>query len=662
MAGACLEWKVVAKSVAHCGVSPILPSPEEADAKPTRGIVSYTRPMPMPTRSFQGPDQAFLEGTIIGASGEFTWVVTDLASLNIIATCEVKSVGSNGRIPVFVRGMDPDEIGLVSVSASTPVTDWSCLRRALANTSVLLGTVEDLVKGGLRVSLGGPVDAFLPASRSGALSNSEMEELVGQTILCTVVEVDEADENIVVDRRRILEAADSWSQERIIERLQVGSRVRGIVSTITDFGAFVDIGGVDGLLHVKDISWKHIERPSEVLKLGQEVEVLIERIEPQRGRVALSMKALEPDPWAGVEQRFRVGDRIKGRITTVTNFGAFVELEPGLEGLVHISDLSWSKKRPTVSDLAAAGDSGEFVILSVDERQRRIALSRKRAVGDPWTDIGQQFPVGSITTGTITGLTDFGAFVRLTDDVEGMVHVGDICEHHIEHPRDLLSLGQEVRAHVLEVDCVRRRLRLGLRDAQETVASSRKSSGEAPKYSSTIFVNCPTGSAQRIVTDAILFAVIHAGFLPRMRLGPASMSELMSAVRESHFGIHDLSQPFELGVFIGCKEFGPELHQAKEFLLLSAADVPESAMQVLAHYNDPTEAIRQVSPWLAQRRGRPFVWQDTVNRYRQFREYLSGLTPQNETGRLPIPELISAARAWIDTRQAIALVSHSGRN
>lgn len=621
----------------------------------------------MQPTSSQVERNAGVEGTILGASGEFSWVDVGMEGMGLIPTGELGAMGPNDQVRVFVRGTDPDALCLVSLSPEAPPVDWAYLRNTLQRKGPIIGTVARFIRGGLRVALGAPVEAFLPASRSGTINDTEMESLIGRTIVCTIVEVDEADLNIVVDRRGILDAADAWSQSRAIEKLQSGSRVRGIVSTLTDFGAFVDIGGLDGLLHVKDISWRHIDRPSDVLQVGQEVEVLIERVEPGRGRVGLSMKALEPNPWTGIEQRFRAGDRVIGKTTTITDFGAFVELEPGVEGLVHQSDLSWSKKLVKPSELLVPGESREFVILSVDPSQRRIALSRKLAVKDPWADLDSRFPLGSVVTGTISGLTDFGAFVRLTEDIEGMIHVADVSERRLDYPCDVLKLGQIVRACVLEVDGSRRRLRLGLKQVQDAVAPIEPvgdvvvpySPGRVgmvanySAYSTTIFVNCPSGPVHRLVTDAIVFAVLDAGFLPRVQLDPESVAELFSAVRESQFGIHDLSQPFEAGVFMGSKEFGSDLHRAKEVLFLSANEMaPQAKIEIHPHHNDPAEAIRHVGVWLAEITNQPLVWQEVLIRYRQFREYMSDRAVPPGSEKLAMAERIAVAREWISSRRA----------
>jgi small subunit ribosomal protein S1 len=603
---------------------------------------------------------AAMEVTVLGTAGQFSWVDLGEDCLGIIATPELGALQPNERVRVFVRGTDPDAICLVSRSASSGPMGWPELRELHKSKAVIAGTVEGRVRGGLRVSLGAPVIAFLPNSRSGAM-DYEMDSLIGRTILCTIVEVDETDQNIVVDRWEILAAADALSASCAIQKLKVGARLRGTISSLTDFGAFVDIGGVEGLLHARDISWRYIERPSDVLHVGQEIEVLIDRLEPERGRVSLSMKALEPDPWVGVEQRFKPGDKVVGKITTITSFGAFVELAPGVEGLVHQSDLSWSKKQLKPSDLLAPGHSDEFVILSVDASQRRIALSRKRAVEDPWADLNTQFPVGSVAKGTISSLTDFGAFVRLTDDIEGLIHVADISEGRIGRPADVLALGQSVRACVLEVDGARRRLRLGLKQVKAATVSVEPTgtvSGHAVSpapvplaanyaaYSSTIFVNIPPSEA---VFDAIVFAVLDAGFLPRVRLNSDSVTELFSIVRESQFAIHEISQPFEAGLFIGCKEYGSDLHRAKEALFLSPTGgrlSPE--IEVCAHRNDATEAIRCVISWLAQTIGRSLVWREVASRYAQ---YVSDASIRNTSGaaleKPPLTERIRLLREWV---------------
>jgi small subunit ribosomal protein S1 len=286
--------------------------------------------------------------------------------------------------------------------------------------------------------------------------------------------VDVADEDVVVDRRAVLEEEEARNREQRLADLKEGMIVPGTVRTLTDFGAFVDIGGIDGLLHVTDMSWGRVNKPSDLLKPGDQVEVQILKIEQSAGgkrgrRLSLGMKQLQPDPWTLVVEKYKAGERARGTVTRVTDFGAFVEIEPGIEGLIHLSELSWSKKVRKPADVVKPGDSVEVVVLGVQAGDRRISLGLKQALGDPWEQAEKRFPVGSIVEGPITSLTKFGAFVQLDEALEGMIHVGDIsAEKRINHPQEVLKPGQAVRAAVLEVDRQKRRIRLGLKQLQPT--------------------------------------------------------------------------------------------------------------------------------------------------------------------------------------------------
>jgi small subunit ribosomal protein S1 len=241
------------------------------------------------------------------------------------------------------------------------------------------------------------------------------------------------------------------------------------VRSLTDYGAFVDIGGVDGLLHVADISWGRVNKPADVLSVGQSVEVQILKVDPKKRRISLGMKQLQPQPWTLAGEKYKTGERVRGTVSRVTDFGAFVELEPGIEGLIHLSEMSWSKKVRKPADVVKPADMVEVMILGVHPEERRISLGLKQALGDPWADIDKKYPVGSVVEGLITSLTKFGAFVQLADDVEGMIHIADIsAEKRINHPQEVLKPGQSVRAQVLEVDGKKRRIRLGLKQLQPT--------------------------------------------------------------------------------------------------------------------------------------------------------------------------------------------------
>jgi small subunit ribosomal protein S1 len=291
-----------------------------------------------------------------------------------------------------------------------------------------------------------------------------MEKLVGQEIQCRIIKLDTADEDVVVDRRSVLEEEERATKEKRYSEVHEGETVHGTVRSLTDYGAFVDIGGVDALLHVADISWARVNKPADVLTVGQEIDARVLKVDPAKRRISLGMKQLQPHPWELAGEKYKTGDRLHGTVTRVADFGAFVELEKGVEGLVHLSEMSWSKKVRKPSDVVNPGDEVEVVVLGVNQADRRISLGLKQALGDPWADVGTRFPVGSAVEGTVVSIQKFGAFVQLAEGVEGMVHVGDIsAEKRINHPQEELKLNQVVKAQVLEIDSQKRRLRLGMK-------------------------------------------------------------------------------------------------------------------------------------------------------------------------------------------------------
>jgi small subunit ribosomal protein S1 len=345
--------------------------------------------------------------------------------------------------------------------------DWSALQKAFDEKLAISGVVTAVVKGGLSVDVG--MRAFMPASRSGARDVPEMQTLVGQEIACKVIKLDTAKEDIVVDRRAVLEEERNKTREARFQEIHVGDVIHGTVRSLLDYGAFIDIGGVDGMLHVADISHGRVNKPADVLSPGQELDVKILKVDPAKKRISLGLKQLQPDPWSTAAEKYHVGDRVKGVVARVTDFGAFVELEPGLDGLIHLSEMSWSKKVRKPSDLVKPGDTVEVAVLGVNPADKRISLGLKQALEDPWEEVEKKYPVGSVVEGSVTQLKQFGAFVQVTDDVEGMIHVGDLVhEKRINHPQDVLKVGQVVRAQVLENDREKRRLRLGLKQLQPT--------------------------------------------------------------------------------------------------------------------------------------------------------------------------------------------------
>jgi small subunit ribosomal protein S1 len=313
------------------------------------------------------------------------------------------------------------------------------------------------------------VRAFMPASRSGARDAAEMEKLVEQEIRCRIIKLDAADEDIVVDRRVVAEEEERTAKDRRYSEVKEGDTVSGTVRSLTDYGAFVDIGGVDALLHVSDISWSRINKPADALTVDQSIEVKVLKIDPEKRRVSVGLKQLQPHPWGTVADKYKTGERVRGTVTRVMDFGAFVELEPGVEGLIHVSEMSWVKKVKKPSDLVKPGETVEAVILGVSANERRMSLGLKQALGNPWVDIARKFPVGSVAEGPVVSITKFGAFVEVAEGIEGMIHVSDLsAEKRINHPQDMLKVGQTVKAQVLELDAEKRRLKLGMKQLVPT--------------------------------------------------------------------------------------------------------------------------------------------------------------------------------------------------
>jgi small subunit ribosomal protein S1 len=371
------------------------------------------------------------------------------------------------KMPVSIKGRDPEGYYELSRIKVERPKDWSSLEKAFADKAAIAGTISAVVKGGVSVDIG--VRAFMPASRSGAKDAAEMEKLIGQEIRCRIIKLDVADEDVVVDRRAVLEDDERATKERRYTEIKEGEIMQATVRSLTDFGAFVDIGGVDALLHVADISWSRINKPADALTAGQQVQVKVLKVDAAKRRISVGMKQLLPHPWELVNEKYKVGDRVQGTVTRVAEFGAFVELDKGVEGLIHVSEMSWSKKMKKASEIVKPGEQVDVVILGVNQGDRRISLGLKQALGDPWAGIQEKFPPGSVVEGPVVSMTNFGAFVQLAEGVEGMIHVGDIsAEKRLNHPQDALKQGQIVKAQVLEIDSEKRRLRLGMKQLVPT--------------------------------------------------------------------------------------------------------------------------------------------------------------------------------------------------
>src|SRR3954463_16056756 len=422
------------------------------------------------SRKVEGGRQ--LDATVISVTAEAVYFDIGYKSEGILplTALQGETLKPGDKALVTVKGRDLDGYYELSRFKVERPMDWSALEKAFADKAAILGTVTAVVKGGFSVDVG--VRAFMPASRSGVREAAEMENLVGQEIRCRIIKLDVADEDVVVDRRGVTEEEERASRERVYGQIKEGDTVTGTVRSLMEYGAFVDLGGVDALLHVGEISWSRVNKPADVLSVGQQIEVKVLKVanEGDKRRISVGLKQLQDHPWDAVAGKYALGDRVRGTVTRLMDFGAFVELDPGIEGLIHISEMSWSKgKIRKASDVVKPGETVEAVILGLNAAERRIALGLKQALGDPWVDVPQRYPLGSEVEGPITNLMKFGAFMQLSEGVEGLIHVSEIsAEKRIGMPAEVLRVGQVVKALVIGVDPEKRQMKLSMKQLVPT--------------------------------------------------------------------------------------------------------------------------------------------------------------------------------------------------
>lgn len=351
---------------------------------------------------------------------------------------------------------------VVSREKAEKMKVWGKIEDAYRSDAIITGLVVDRVKGGLAVNIG--VRAFLPGSQVDIRPMRNLEAMVNEEILVKVIKLNKRRANVVVSRKVVLEAERAEEKKDTLKKLVAGNILKGVVKNITDYGAFVDLGGIDGLLHITDMSWGRISHPTEILDIGDEIDVAVLNFDPERERVSLGYKQRMPDPWVGVSEKYPAGSRIPGKVVSLTNYGAFVELEAGVEGLVHISEMSWRKRIQHPSKVLDVSDEVDIVILDVDEDSRRISLGMKQTEPNPWRLIADKYEEGNIIKGRVRNLTDFGAFVEVGEGIDGLIHISDMSwTERVEHPSEVLQKGEEVEVAVLSVDAERQRLSLGLK-------------------------------------------------------------------------------------------------------------------------------------------------------------------------------------------------------
>ncbi|PID56089.1 30S ribosomal protein S1 [candidate division KSB3 bacterium] len=370
------------------------------------------------------------------------------------------------KIDVFLENTE-DENGLVVLSKEKAdrIQIWEDITKAYEEEREVQGKVCERIKGGLSVDIG--VKAFLPGSQVDLRPIRNLETLIGETIRTRIIKLNRRRGNIVLSRRIILEQERESARQETLENLEEGKIVSGIVKNITDYGVFIDLGGIDGLLHITDISWGRVNHPSELFQLGDEIEVVVLQYDQDAEKVSLGLKQKSSDPWESAEEKYPVGSRVEGKVVSITDYGAFVELETGVEGLVHISEMSWTKRVKHPSKVVSLNDIVAAIVLDLDKNNRRISLGLKQIEPNPWAVVAERYPAGSIVTGVVRNLTDFGAFIELEEGIDGLVHISDMSwTTRVKHPSEILKKGEQVQAVLLSIDVEHERLSLGIKQLQ----------------------------------------------------------------------------------------------------------------------------------------------------------------------------------------------------
>jgi small subunit ribosomal protein S1 len=411
-----------------------------------------------------------LKGTIVSQIGNDVIVEVGLKSEGLVDASEFEEpdqIVPGNEIEVFLEDTD-SESGLVLLSKrkADVIRGWETILSAKKEGDVVKGKVIRRIKGGLLVDIGVPV--FLPASQVDIRKPGDISRFIGKEVDCKILKIDVEGRNIVISRRKLIEEERRSSKDKILNDIEVGQFRKGVVKNIADFGVFVDLGGLDGLLHISDLSWGRISHPSEVVQLDQEIECIVVGVDKEHEKISLGLKQKTSSPWDDVEQRYPLGARVKGKVVNVMNYGVFVRLEDGIEGLVHISEMSWTRRLAHPGEIVNLGDEIEVVVLNVNREKQEISLGIKQTQTNPWAIASQKYPAGTIVTAKVRSLTNFGAFVEIEPGVDGMIHISDLSwTRKHSHPGEALQKGQEIKCVVLEVNEEKRRVSLGIKQITE---------------------------------------------------------------------------------------------------------------------------------------------------------------------------------------------------
>jgi small subunit ribosomal protein S1 len=460
-----------AKAAAHAEHS--LDSMDDFSA----ALAAFEREQAAEAAAVEAYGDKIVSGTVIKQTEKHLVVDVGLKSEGLVPleqvldhTGAVKFVAGD-VIEVVIEREEPEGGYLVSYERAQRLRVWDTIEKAAADKTPVIGTVVSRVKGGLTVDIG--LKAFLPGSQLEIRPVRNLDGYLGQQIEVRVIKLNKKRGNVVVSRKEILEEEQNAKRSTTLEQLGEGAVLTGTVKNLTDYGAFVDLGGIDGLLHITDMSWGRLTHPRDLVNVGDEIQVKVLKFDKDKQRVSLGFKQLTPDPWLDASERYPVGAHVHGRVLSVTDYGAFVELEQGIEGLVHLSEMTWSKRLKHPSKLVKPGDEVETVVLSVNPADRRISLGMKQLMENPWENLTERYPAGTVVEGRVRNLTDFGAFVEIEDGIDGLVHVSNLSwTKRVKHPSEIVKKGEKVKAVVLGVEPQNRRLSLGIKQLQPDVWES----------------------------------------------------------------------------------------------------------------------------------------------------------------------------------------------
>ncbi|AFN75034.1 Ribosomal protein S1 [Melioribacter roseus P3M-2] len=512
-------------------------------------------------------EDEIIQGTIVGIHGDNVVIDVGYKTDGTIPKSEfsaTEEIKIGNKVDIVIESFEDEDGNLVlSKKRADFLKVWSRVLKAYENDEVIQGKILKRIKGGMVVDLMG-IEAFLPGSQIDIRPVRDFDAFVGQTMDFKIVKVNIPTENIVVSHKVLIEETISDQRKEILDKLEKGQILEGIVKAITDFGVFVDLGGVDGLIHITDLSWGRINHPSEVVKLDEKIKVVVTDFDKEKKRISLSLKQLMPHPWENIDEKYKVGDKVSGRVVSLTDYGAFIEIEKGIEGLIHISEMSWTQHISHPSQFVSMGQIVEAVILSLDKDEKKISLGMKQLTPDPWQDIVKKYPVGSRHTGIARNLTNFGVFVELEPGVDGLIHISDLSwTKKIRHPGEVVKKGESIEVVVLSVDTEQRKISLG-----------HKQINPNP------WDNFESVYAAGTKTEGKVVRIIEKGLIAELPLG---VDGFIPATQLSPSKIKNLSYCFPVGTTLELKvvEFDKE---NKKIVLSALAVLKEKSDEEIAEY------------------------------------------------------------------------------